>query len=215
LIWKGGQLSGGRIPWIRTLESYRTLIDKRLYLPEDWANDPDRRGMCSVPEEITFKTKAEGGWEMLLNAIDTRVWLERPKVEVPKRKGGQGRHPTRKQLVEGEPKPIEVRKIAEELPDDAWDTIFLRDTERKELWCDMACLRVHQVRDGLPGPESRLIIRKDDNGEMKYQLSNASPNVTKNRLAEMSCSRYWVERAFEDGKGEVGMADYEVRGWTG
>jgi len=233
--------------------SYRTLIDKRLYLPEEWANDPDRRELCSVPEEITFKTKAEWGWEMLLNArkgnlpfgwvgmdcfygqqpwfldkldgenflyiadipIDTRVWLERPKVEVPKRKGDRGHHPTRKQLVEGEPKPIEVRKIAEELLDGTWDHIFLRDTERKELWCDMACLRVHQVRDRLPGPESWLIIRKDDNGEMKYQLSNASPNATKNRLAEMSCSRYWIERAFEDGKGEVGMADYEVRGWTG
>ena len=82
-----------------------------------------------------------------------------------------------------------MRKISEKLPDAAWDHIFLRDTERKELWCDMACLRVHQVRDGLPGPESWLIIRKDDNGDMKYQLSNASPNATKNRLAEMSLRR--------------------------
>lgn len=56
---------------------------------------------------------------------DTRIWLERPKGEVPKRKG--------KQLVEGEPKPIEVRKSAEELSDAAWSHIFLRDTERKEL----------------------------------------------------------------------------------
>jgi hypothetical protein len=43
---------------------------------------------------------------------------------------------------------------------------------------------------------------------MKYQLSNDSPNATMKRLAEMSCSRYWIERAFEDAKGEV-------RGWTG
>jgi len=231
----------------------RTLIDKRLYLPEDWANDPVRRRQCGVPPEITFKTKAELGLEMLVKArargvpfawvgmdcfygqqswfldslesegflyiadipSDTRVWLEAPKVEIPKRKGKRGRHPTRKQLRGGEPEPLEVRKIVEELPVDAWEHTFLRDTERKELWCDMACLRVHQVRDGLPGPESWLILRKEDNGEKKYQLSNASPDTKKSRLAEMSCSRYWMERALEDAKGEVGMADYEVRGWLG
>ncbi|MFQ6055194.1 MAG: hypothetical protein ACE5J3_04355 [Methanosarcinales archaeon] len=61
-----------------------------------------------------------------------------------------------------------------------------------------------QYRDGLPVPESWLIIRWFDNGVVKYQLSNASPRTKKSRLAEMSCSRYWV-----------GMADYEVRGWLG
>ncbi|RLG29478.1 hypothetical protein DRN97_11825 [Methanosarcinales archaeon] len=79
----------------------------------------------------------------------------------------------------------------------------------------MACLRIYQVRDGLPGPESWLIIRKEENGKKKYQFSNASPNTKMNRLAEMSCSRYWMERALEDAKGEAGMADYEVRGWLG
>ncbi len=233
--------------------SRRTLIDKRLYLPDDWANDPVRRERCGVPAWVTFKMKAELGLEMLLKArkrgvpfawvgmdcfygqqpwfldsldhegflyiadvpSDTRVWLERPEVKAPKRKGNRGRHPTRKHVIEGEPEPIEVLKLVEELTDDAWEHIFLRDSERKEIWCDMACLRIYQVRDELPGPESWLILRKDDNGEKKYQLSNASPNTRISRLAEMSCSRYWIERAFEDAKGEVGMADYEVRGWLG
>jgi hypothetical protein len=31
----------------------------------------------------------------------------------------------------------------------------------------------------------------------------------------MSCSRYWIERALQDGKGKAGLADYQVRGWTG
>jgi SRSO17 transposase len=31
----------------------------------------------------------------------------------------------------------------------------------------------------------------------------------------MSASRYWIERALEDAKGELGMADYQVRGWWG
>ena len=27
--------------------------------------------------------------------------------------------------------------------------------------------------------------------------------------------RYWVEASFEEGKGEVGLDEYEVRGWVG
>ena len=55
------------------LWSRRTLIDKRLYLPEDWANDPVRRERCGVPDNITFKTKAELGLEMLLAARERGV----------------------------------------------------------------------------------------------------------------------------------------------
>ena len=62
---------------------------------------------------------------------DMRVWLERPEVEVLARKGKRGRHSTRKQIIKGE--PVEVWKLVEELPEDAWNHIFLRDSERKEI----------------------------------------------------------------------------------
>ena len=48
-------------------------MDRRLYLPEDWANDPVRREQCGVPPEIAFKTKAELGLEMLLAAKERGV----------------------------------------------------------------------------------------------------------------------------------------------
>ena len=31
----------------------------------------------------------------------------------------------------------------------------------------------------------------------------------------MQTQRFWIERAFQDAKSELGMADYEVRGWKG
>ncbi len=33
------------------------------------------------------------------------------------------------------------------------------------------------------------------------------------QLAQMQGQRFWIERAFEDGKSESGMADYQARKW--
>ena len=48
---------------------------------------------------------------------------------------------------------------------------------------------------------------------IKYSLSNAPAETSRERLAQMQGQRYWVERAFEDAKGECGLADYQVVGW--
>ena len=75
-------------------------------------------------------------------------------------------------------------------------------------------LRVFPVREELPGSECWLILRRDKAGEGKgkYQLSNALESVSRNRLARMSHSRYWMERAIQDARGEAEMGDYEVGG---
>jgi len=57
---------------------FQTIIDSRLYLPEDWANDPVRRKQNYIPDEITFQTKPEIALDMmdraLANGIKVSAW---------------------------------------------------------------------------------------------------------------------------------------------
>jgi SRSO17 transposase len=147
---------------------------------------------------------------------DTRVWLNHPRVGIPERKSNRGRMPTESRVLDDEPSPTEVRMIKKELDPSQWVPTFVRDTERRELWSRIACLRIYAVEDKLPGKEQWLIIRVDDSdGATKYQLSNAPLDTTIDRFAQMSCSRYWIERAFEDEKGLAGFADFQGRNWLG
>jgi SRSO17 transposase len=147
---------------------------------------------------------------------DTRVWLKSPKVGIPERKSNRGRIPTEPRVLDDEPSPTEVRMIKDELDLSQWVHTLVRDTERRELWSRIACLRIYAVEDKLPSKEQWLIIRVDDSdGATKYQLSNAPLDTTIDRFAQMSCSRYWIERAFEDEKGLAGFADFQGRNWLG
>ena len=147
---------------------------------------------------------------------DTRVWRNLPRVGIPERKNNRGRMPTESRVLDDEPSPTEVRMIKDELDPSQWVHTFVRDTERRELWSRIACLRIYAVEDKLPSKEQWLIIRVDDSdGATKYQLSNAPLDTTIDRFAQMSCSRYWIERAFEDEKGLAGIADFRGRSWLG
>jgi SRSO17 transposase len=60
-----------------------------------------------------------------------------------------------------------------------------------------------------------LIVRREVNSPatIKYSLSNAAPNTSATKLAKMQAQRFWIERAFQDAKSHVGMAQYQARQW--
>ncbi len=55
----------------------QAFIDRELYLPEEWAEDRERRELVGVPEEIEMRTKPELAREMLGRALEpgsSRLW---------------------------------------------------------------------------------------------------------------------------------------------
>ncbi len=234
-----------------------TLVDRRLYLPEEWISDPafaERRKACRLPDELTFTTKPSLGWAMIEDVVqtqtlrcrwvacdegfgrdtalldkiahahlwyfaevphDTQVWLARPDVAVPEW-SGRGRKPTRERLVAGSPPPQTVAALATALPSSAWSKQLIKEGSQGPQVAEFAIVRVIGVRDGLPGEEVWLVLRRSlTDGELKTYLCNAPADIPLVRLARMSGMRWPIETCFETGKQELGMGDYEVRSWTG
>jgi SRSO17 transposase len=147
---------------------------------------------------------------------DTHLWLQRPQMAVPEPKPGRGRKPTRLQLVAGEPAAQPVAEIAAKLSPTKWSRHTIKEGSKGPIVADFACLRVVAVRNRLPGPDVWLILRRDIvDGELKFFLSNASLETSLATFVWLSGMRWPVETCFEHSKQEIGLADYQVRSWTG
>jgi SRSO17 transposase len=61
-----------------------------------------------------------------------------------------------------------------------------------------------------------LLFRRNlADGEVAFYIAHARRNASLTSMARAAGSRWAVEECFESAKGEVGLADYEVRSWTG
>jgi len=52
-----------------------TLLDRRLYLPEEWFADEsrDRWERCGIPEAVRFQTKPQLAWEMIEEVVESEA----------------------------------------------------------------------------------------------------------------------------------------------
>jgi SRSO17 transposase len=155
-------------------------------------------------------------WYFVEVRCTTRIWLERPEVGVPPWKG-RGRRPTRIRLRHPEQKAQQVNDLALQLPPATWVRAKIKEGAKGPLVCDFACLRVIEVRDGLPGQKLWLVIRRnlDDPTEIKYYFSNAPADIAPTELVRLSGMRWPVEIVLRAGKVEVGFDHYELRSWIG
>jgi SRSO17 transposase len=143
---------------------------------------------------------------------DQTIYLSDPAPAVPERQSARGKAPSR---LQAQTPPLTVAAWAAAQPASRGCRLSVREGEKGEVVADYLKQRVW-LWDGV---EQRarcwhLLVRREvDGAKLKFCLSNAKPEASLRRLADMQVARHFVERAFEDAKGACGMADYQVRGW--
>jgi SRSO17 transposase len=143
--------------------------------------------------------------------VNTTVWTVDPQTQVPPHRG-RGPRPTRPKRN----RVRSVRAIAADLPPSAWQVLQLRPGAKGPLAFAFAGVRVWAVRHRKPGVACWLVLRRslEPDAEVKYYLSNAAADESLETMALVTGTRYRVEEFFEEGKGYLGMAQYEARAWA-
>jgi SRSO17 transposase len=240
---QGRQLSGRRLPRLRHRGGYAPL-DRRLYLPEDWAGDGARRARCHVPPEIAFREK----WQIALELLDRSLpglahgWIagddefgrasefraaprlrkERYVLDVPCNttvRDPERRRPPRKGAGVGRRREVPFVRAdawAASQPESRWERIIVRDGEKGPLVVDAMTTRVRARQEGRVGPGERLVvIRPFGESRVDYALTDAGPEVSLAEVARARRQRHRIEEMSAAGNGEAGLDHYEVRSWAG
>jgi SRSO17 transposase len=203
------------------------FLDRALYLPKEWTDDPDRCERAGIPEGTAFATKPGLAKLMLERAFAAGVpaaWVTGDEVY-----GGDGglrrwsesqRRPyvlavRANQYVWVGSRQVTAGALAASLPKRAWHKVTIAAGSKGPRRYAWAWVPINH--DLGPKWQRWLLVRKslDDREELAYYIAAGPRRTTLTRLAQTAGSRWAVEGSFEAAKQEVGLADYEVRSWTG
>jgi SRSO17 transposase len=192
-------------------EMIRAVVDDQQ-LRAHWVTCAEAFGRDPV---FLDRVAGSGLWYVAEVPHDTRVWLERPLTAVPAW-SGRGRKPSRERLGDGQHEAEAVASIAARVHPEQWQRCVSKEGSKGPMVAAFWAMRVVAVRDGLPGPEGWLTLRRQlDTGELKTYLCNAPGTTSLETLARLSGMRWPMETCGEDSKQYLGMGDYEGRSWRG
>jgi len=174
-------------------------------------------------DDLADVLKDTAVWPLLEPSDSTTLRTPATTAVPPRAASGKGRPPTTERLHPDSPAPLRVDELATHLSADQWHRYRILEGSKGPLVAEVAAVRAVAVRHGVPGPEVWVIVRRavprsegnEQPGEVTSALSSASPVTALATLVRINGMRWPIEACFKEGKGEVGLDQYELRSWRG
>ena len=209
----------------------QALIDRRLYLPEAWAKDRERRRKAQIPEDVEFATKPAIARDLIISALDAGVpcaWVLadalygsdsrlRRMLEARSqayvlavRSNHRLRFVTREGVVETDP-----RTLANGLEDRDWHRHAAGEGSKGPRLYDWARISLRGNCDSQW--ERWLLIRcnRHDPDKLAYYFTFCPAGTSLAEMAGAAGLRWTVEECFQRAKDDLGLDHCEARSWHG
>jgi SRSO17 transposase len=204
----------------------QVLLDRELYVPQEWTDDRERCRQAGIPEDRRFATKPQLAQQMLARVFAAgmpapwvagdsvyghdrrlRMWLEAQPHAYVLAVSGQ-------EYVWLHERQRQVKTLLATLPEDGWTRLSAGDGAKGPRWYHWRWLPLAEPLE--PGWHRWLLVRRSlsEPADLTAYVVFAPQPTTLEEVVRVAGSRWTVESGFEAAKGEVGLDQYEVRSWT-
>ncbi|MEU7005056.1 IS701 family transposase [Nonomuraea sp. NPDC046570] len=211
------------------------FINRRLYLPEDWAGDAQRRKVAGVPEQVVFATKPQQVIDMLEEERRAGTPFGYLAADC-----GYGRDPGLRAYCHtyriayvmavpvdlplvgvrggGEPAGHVLDRLLAHAGPGLWERRSCGGGTKGARSYDWAAVAVSlAVQLPADGHTHTLLIRRSvsDPGDVEFFLAHAPAGAPVTELIAVAGLRWKIEENNETGKDLLGLTEYQVRKWDG
>jgi SRSO17 transposase len=213
------------------------FIDRRLYLPKAWTDDPARMAAAHAPQSTRFATKPALARQMIERAIAADVpfsWVAADtvygvgEVETALRRAGKGYvlgvASSRHFGSWGDKPPVAgaAEAIAKGLDASAWGRLSAGEGTKGPrfhdwAYCQLADIDADEYDEAKSGLWTRgLLIRRNiADGDLAFFATWCPAGTTIDTLVKVEGHRWAIEDSFETAKNELGLDHNETRSWHG
>ena len=200
-------------------------IDRRLYIPRSWTQDPDRCRAAGIPNHTGFATKPALATEMITQALDAGVtasWVTGDEVyggdphlsaELERRQVGYVLAVSRKRPIPTRAGVFTASMLAHCLPKTVWQRLSAGEGAKGHRFYDWAQVEIDSPASST-GHRSLLIRRNRRTGELAFYRCYSAGPVPLSVLVRVAGRRWTVEETFQSAKGLTGLDQHQVRRWT-